>query len=364
MNKIGKVISVSLFGESHGAAIGITISGLPSGIKLDLEQIKEDLRLRKSDGIIGTARIEEDSFEIISGYFNEYTTGTPLTFIIKNTDVKSTDYPDNSLLPRPSHADLGAYLKYGSFYDFRGGGHHSGRLTALLVILGSISKQILDKKNIQTVSHIYSLKDIQDTPLDRKSISDDVYNKLSSTGFPVIDQNVKHSMKELIKQTKERNDSLGGIIETGVYNMPSGLGEPFFNSVESSLSQLIFSIPGVKGIEFGEGFNITRLLGSQANDEYLYENTTLTTTSFNNGGIVGGISIGVPLIFRTAFKPTSSIFLPQRTVNLIEKNNTTLLLTGRHDPAIVSRASIVVTSVTNYCILELLAQKDGLTWMN
>lgn len=363
MNKIGKIIELSLFGESHGPAIGITISGLPSGIGLDLDQITKDLNLRKSDGIIGTTRIEEDKFEIISGFYNNHTTGTPLTFIIKNKDVKSSDYSTNSFMPRPSHADLGAYLKYGSYYDYRGGGHHSGRLTALLVILGSISKQILQKKNIQTVSHIYSLKDIYDTPLNRKTINSDLFDKLSKEAFPVIDEEAKLSMKLLIKNTKEAKDSLGGVIETGVYNMPSGLGEPFFNSLESFLAQLVFSIPGVKGIEFGEGFNITKLFGSEANDEYIYEDGKLTTSSFNNGGIVGGISIGAPLIFRTAFKPTSSIFLPQKTVNLNDKTNTTITLTGRHDPAIVSRASVIINSVTNYCILELLAQKDGLTWM-
>lgn len=364
MNTIGKHIQATIFGESHGPAIGITINGLPSGISLNLDQIKQDLKLRQGNKAISTPRSETEEFEIISGYVNNHTTGTPLTFIINNKDVRSRDYQDIFLKPRPSHMDLSAFLKYGEHYDFRGGGHLSGRLTALLVILGSIAKQLLAKLNIVTVSHIYKLQDLYDEELNRKELDTLQVEKIINQSFPVINEEVKNKMFEKIIQAKENNDSVGGIIETAIYNVPAGLGEPFFNSVESFLSILIFSIPGVKGIEFGEGFNITNLTGKTANDQYIIENNKITTTSFHNGGIVGGITIGLPIIFKTAIKPTSSIKTPQKTVDLKTMQETEISTYGRHDPAIISRVSVVINAVANYCILELLAEKDGLKWIN
>lgn len=363
MSVIGKIITVSIFGESHGPAIGLTIHGLPSGIQLDLDQIKKDLLLRHGKKELSTPRKEVDEFEIISGCFQGYTTGTPLTFIIKNKDVRESDYTNLQFKPRPSHADLGAYFKYGKFYNFHGGGHQSGRLTALLVVLGSIAKQILAKRNIITVSHIYKIMNLIDDPLNPKELDQTQVNKLLNESFPVINDTVKLQMIDFILQTKNQSDSVGGIIETVIYNVPTGLGEPFFDSVESFLSHLIFSIPGIKGIEFGEGFNIANLYGSQANDEYRLENGKITTSTFHNGGIVGGISIGLPIIFKTAIKPTSSIGKTQKTIDLLTQSETEITIQGRHDPAFISRISIVINAVTNYAILELLAQKEGLLWI-
>lgn len=354
----GRNITYSIFGESHGKAIGISIDGLPPGIKLDLDYIKFQMKRRapgRSD--LSTQRNEKDEFEFISGYYNERTTGTPLCAIIWNLDQNSKDYTQMKYTPRPSHADYTGNIKYNGFNDYRGGGHFSGRLTAPLVLAGAIAKQILYEKEIVIGVHINQIGNIVDTSFNKVNVECDLLKKLSLKSFPVLNEEKGIQMKELILSAKNELDSVGGVLEAAVINLPAGLGEPFFDSIESVLSHLLFSIPAVKGVEFGEGFNMAAMKGSEANDELYLEGKVVKGFSNNNGGVLGGISNGMPLIFRTVFKPTPSIGKKQRTVDLNSYKNVELEIKGRHDPCILQRAVPVVEAVTAIAILDFLYDK-------
>ena len=357
----GKNIKITLFGESHGSLIGVTIEGLKPGIKLDLEYINNELSKRKSIKNISTPRNEKDEFEIVSGFFNGYTTGTPLTIIVKNENTRSTDYKPNIL--RPGHADYTAFLKYNGYQDYRGGGHFSGRLTVGIVIAGAICKQILEQKGILIGSHLKQIHNIVDVDfsVNKQHLSEQIM-EMNKSDFAVITNTIKEEMINCIEQAKENEDSVGGIIETAVLNIEGGIGEPFFDSIESILSSLIFSIPGVKGIEFGKGFEFASMYGSEANDEFVY-NDGIKTTSNNNGGINGGISNGMPIVLKTCLKPTPSISKEQNTVDLLKNKNTTTKIKGRHDPCIVHRARVVVDSMVAIGILDLYVQRFGYEWM-
>ncbi len=361
MSTFGKAIEVNLFGESHGEAIGIVINNLPAGIFLDLAKIDEALEKRRPTTELSTTRREQDKYEIISGYFNGVTTGSPLTFIIRNTDIKSTDYNQNLL--RPSHADYTASVKYNNFQDYRGGGHFSGRLTAPLMILGAISSQLLAQKGIIVGSHLASIKNQKDKSFIEIPYSTDTLKSLNSSQLPVLDSLKSDAFKQLILKAKEQKDSVGGTVETMVLGINAGYGDPFFESIESVISHLIFSIPGVKGIEFGTGFAISELNGSEANDSFYLENSQIKTKTNHSGGIQGGITNGMPIIFKTAIKPTASIGKAQKTVDIAEMKEVTLNLKGRHDPSIVHRALHVINAVTNYAILEVILRKEGTTWI-
>lgn len=351
----GKKIKLSIFGESHGKAIGINIDGLQPGIELDLNYINKEMdRRAPGNSELATPRKEEDSFQILSGYFNGKTTGTPLCAIIYNTSHHSTDYEKTKDLMRPSHGDFTGYIKYDGFNDYRGGGHFSGRLTAPLVFAGAICKQILERKGIIIGSHIKSIEKIEDSSFNMIEINDEKLKSLNKSSFPVLDETIGFKMKETIIKAKEEKDSVGGIIESAVINLPIGIGEPFFDSVESTLAQLLFSIPGVKGVEFGAGFDITKLKGSQANDEYYMDGHKIKTYSNNNGGVLGGITNGMPLIFRVAIKPTASIGKVQKTIDIEKKENAQIEIKGRHDPCIVPRALPVVEAVAAIAVLNLL----------
>lgn len=357
MNTFGKKLKLTIFGESHGSSIGGVIDGLPSGIKLDLELIKKEMSRRApGKNKISTQRSESDDFIIESGFFEGYTTGTPLCVRIKNSDTHSKDYSILKNMMRPSHSDYPAFIKYGGFNDYRGGGSFSGRLTAPIVFAGSIAKQILKEKyNINVVAHIYSIKDIKDREFNLNGESEEILSKLSEKKLPVLDDEKISCMEEEILKAKSKGDSVGGVIECMVINIGAGLGFSFFDSVESVISHGIFSIPSVKGIEFGKGFDITKLFGSVANDEYYFdENKNIKTKTNNNGGILGGITNGMPIIFRVAIKPTPSISLPQNTINISTKENEILEIKGRHDPCIVQRAVAVIESMTAFIILDLL----------
>jgi len=354
MNTIGHNIKITFFGESHSSHIGVVINGLPVGLNIDENLIKFNLTKRRPINNISTSRIEADNYKILSGYFNGFTTGAPLSIIIENNNILSKNYDKLHITPRPSHSDYPASVKYKGFNDFRGGGFFSGRLTALWIIIGSISEQLLKKQNILVGSHIFSLKNIEDTPFEPNKNDGKVIIKINKENFPLINTSKKEEMIDLINKTKNNLDSLGGIIETKVINVPIGLGEPYFLSVESYISQLLFSIPGLKGVEFGKGFEISKYLGSKMNDQYVVKNNKITTLSNNNGGILGGITNGQPIIIKSAFKPTSSIGLKQKSINLNNLSNVDLTINGRHDPQFVSRASHVVTAVVNYAILDLL----------
>ena len=348
----GENIKFSIFGESHGRAIGINIDGLPEGIELDIENIKYEM-LRRSPGKnqLSSSRKEEDSFEILSGYFNSKTTGTPMCAVISNLDTKSSDYDQIRSMPRPGHADYTGYVKYKGNNDYRGGGHFSGRLTAAMVFAGAVSKQILLKKGIIIVSHIYSIAGVKDLSFDTQDID---YKNLYQSSFPVLNADAGEQMKQIILDAKNDGDSVGGIVETADLNVPEGIGSPFFDSVESKISHLLFSIPGIKGVEFGDGFELATMKGSQANDEYYIKNDKIKTYTNHNGGILGGITNGMPVIFRTAVKPTPSIGKTQRTVDLQKKENTQIVVKGRHDPCIVQRALPVIEAAAAMAVIDLI----------
>ena len=353
---IGDNIKVSLFGESHGSVVGATIHGLESGIKIDYEFIKHQMNLRKANDNLSTARVEDDEVKFISGVFNDFTTGAPLTVVIENKNVNSKDYPK---MFRPSHADYTQELKYKGYQDYRGGGHFSGRLTAPIVALGSIAISILKNKNIKIGSHIKNIHNILDDNINFNDL-DNYFNYVNNEIFPVLNLNKKEEMIKEIETIKEDLDSVGGIIET-VISLPSSIGEPFFDSLESKISQYLFSVPGLKGIEFGLGFDFAKYRGKEVNDELVNDGEVRTLTN-NNGGINGGISNSMPIVFRCVLKPTPSILKEQRSIDE-NFNNTILEIKGRHDSCIVRRARVVIDSLVALCLLDLISINEGKKWM-
>lgn len=358
-NNFGTNISMTIFGESHGPCIGITLDGLPAGFKINLERIKEDMEKRKAKGSISTQRHENDEVEIVSGFFNGYTTGTALTILIQNKNTQSKDYSDIQYRLRPGHADFSAYEKYHGFQDYRGGGHFSGRLTAPIVAAGSICRQILETKNILIGSHIEQLYALHDAPFSNNI--DELKKQIQTLNkkeFATLDEQVAQNMEQAILEAKNEQDSIGGILESAIINLPAGIGEPFFDSIESILAHLLFSIPAVKGVSFGAGFQMAAKKGSEANDAFIINDTIQTKTN-NNGGINGGISNGMPIIIHTCIKPTPSIYKTQKTVDYKTKESQTLNIKGRHDPCILHRARIVVDSMIAFGILDLLMSSNA-----
>ena len=349
----GRNIKFSTFGESHGKAVGITIDGLKPGIELDIDYIRREMARRApGKSRLSTSRQEEDSFEILSGFFNGKTTGTPLCVMIRNSDQHSKDYEKTKSLMRPSHADYSGHVKYMGFNDYRGGGHFSGRLTAPLVFAGAVCRQVLEAKGILIGSHIRSIGGIEDMGFSLTDIEPDTLYSLRDKTFPVLDEEAGEAMQHVIIDAKAEQDSVGGVIEAVAINLPAGLGDPFFDSLESTLAHILFSVPGVKGLEFGSGFDIARMKGSKANDEYYVEEGKVKAYSNNNGGIIGGITNGMPLVFRVAMKPTPSIGRAQRTINVEKMENENIEIAGRHDPCIVTRAVPVIEAVTAMAILD------------
>lgn len=358
-NNFGTNISMTIFGESHGPCIGITLDGLPAGFKINLERIKEDMEKRKAKGSISTQRHEDDEVEIVSGFFNGYTTGTALTILIQNKNTQSKDYSDIQYRLRPGHADFSAYEKYHGFQDYRGGGHFSGRLTAPIVAAGSICRQILETKNILIGSHIEQLYALHDAPFSNNI--DELKKQIQTLNkkeFATLDEQVAQNMEQTILEAKNEQDSIGGILESAIINLPAGIGEPFFDSIESILAHLLFSIPAVKGVSFGAGFQMASKKGSEANDAFIMNDIIQTKTN-NNGGINGGISNGMPIIIHTCIKPTPSIYKTQETVDYKTKESQTLNIKGRHDPCILHRARIVVDSMIAFGILDLLMSNNA-----
>ena len=359
-NTIGQNVSLTLFGESHGGGIGAVIDGLAAGIDVDESFIEKQLDLRRPVGKISTPRVEKDNFKILSGVFEGKTTGTPICIVIPNENTKSKDYGEIRFKMRPSHADFTANEKYHGFEDYRGGGHFSGRITAGLVAAGAIAIDTLKKKGIIIGSHISRLGGISDREF--KNLEEDI-NALNQMQFAVLNGEKAEEMQERIIKVRAQGDSVGGVIETAVSGLPAGVGEPWFDSVESMISHAIFSIPAVKGIEFGAGFSIAEMRGSEANDPFRAVEGKIVTETNRNGGINGGITNGMPVIFRTAIKPTPTISKEQNTVDIRDNSNTTLMAHGRHDPCIVHRARVVVDSVTAIVLLDLLSSRFGTDWM-
>ncbi|MCD7796844.1 MAG: chorismate synthase [Clostridiales bacterium] len=354
-SEFGDKIKVSVFGESHGEAIGCVIDGLPAGVKLDTEQIYRDMA-RRAPGKdkTSTPRLEKDIPHILSGVLGDVTTGAPLAVEIKNTNTKSADYGNVMSVPRPSHSDYPAYVKYNGFNDVRGGGHFSGRLTAPIVFAGAVAKQILAEKGVAVGAHISSVGNVYDKPFDKNNISKELLDKLSSTSFSVIDDEAEEKMREEIEKARLDLDSIGGMVECAAIGVEAGVGGSMFSTVESKLSSILFGIPAVKGIEFGEGFALSSMRGSQANDPYCIKDGKVALKSNNNGGVLGGITTGTPIVLRVAIKPTPSISKPQQSVNLQTMEEETLVIKGRHDPCIVDRATVVIESAVALGLLDLM----------
>lgn len=355
----GKNFKITVFGTSHGDCTGITCEGIPAGYKIDTEFINREIARRKSTDRNSTQRQEKDSFKIISGIFENRTDGGPVTAVFPNRDTKSEDY--DRYIFRPGHADYTAYIKYKGFSDYRGGGFFSGRMTLPLVFAGTLAKQYLKEKNIEIFSHILSVKNEKEISFgelfgnfhserDTDSRKQKILTELSSASFPCIEKETQ--FRNIIENTE--NDSVGGICEIMVLGMPPGVGEPFFDSMESVLSKLYFSVPGIKGIEFGEGFAITEMTGSEANDRMEYREGTVTFLSNHSGGISGGISNGMPVICRAAVRPTPTVSKEQKTVNADTKENVLYKGRGRHDKAIILRISPIMEAVTAIGLLDLI----------
>ena len=359
-NTFGNNVSVTLFGESHGAAIGAVLDGIAPGIEVDEDFIRFQLSLRRPAGEISTARRENDPFVIESGVFEGKTTGTPICILIPNEDTRSQDYGEMRSKARPGHADFTAYQKYHGFEDYRGGGHFSGRITAALVAAGAILILALRKKGILIGTHIKQIAGIEDRAFD--SLESDLLT-LSKKPFAVLDAKASMRMVSAITDAKKQGDSVGGILETAVAGLPAGLGEPWFDSVESLLSHVLFSVPAIKGVEFGDGFSFAHLRGSQANDPFRVENGRIVTASNHNGGLNGGITNGMPVLFRCVVKPTPTIGKEQNTVDFETGENAVIQAAGRHDPCIVHRARVVVDSVTALALCDLLAGRFGTDWL-
>ena len=359
-NTFGTSVAVTIVGESHGEYIGAVIDGLAPGIDVNEEYISHMLFLRRPDGKISTPRKEKDRFKIVSGVINGKTTGTPITILIPNENVKSEDYSGMTTVARPSHADYTAECKYHGFQDSRGGGHFSGRITAALVAAGAICKYALEQKGIYIGTHMKKCAGISDR--DFNDLLSDIKD-LNEKTFAVLDEARIEEMTGSIIEASSNGDSVGGVLETAVLGMPEGVGEPWFDSLESLLSHMMFSIPAVKGIEFGSGFKMADMKGSEANDPMRLEKGKIVTAANNNGGINGGITNGMPIIFRTAIKPTPTIFKPQNTVDFQNMTETVLEPKGRHDPAIVHRARVVQDAAAAIVICDALALRFGTDWL-
>lgn len=351
----GNKLKVSIFGESHGTGIGITIDGLPSGIEIDMEEVlKEMARRAPGKSRLSTARKEGDQPEILSGFFEGKTTGTPLCAVIRNSDQHSKDYGKLKDLMRPGHADYPGFIRYNGFNDYRGGGHFSGRITAPLVFAGAVCKQILNIKGINVGAHVKSIGTIYDKSFDEVELTKELLDNLKINELPLLCSEKEEMMRNAILEARSDCDSVGGTIECTVIGIDAGVGNPFFDSVESTLAHLMFSVPAVKGIEFGKGFEMSELRGSQCNDEYYYDGDKVKTYTNNNGGITGGITNGMPILFKVGIKPTPSIAKKQRTIDIEEKKESELIIEGRHDPCIVQRAVPVIEAVTAIGILDLV----------
>ncbi len=359
-NTFGESVSITLFGESHGIAIGAILDGMAPGLDVDEDFIKHQMDLRRSVSSLSTARKEADLVHIVSGVVNGKTTGTPITFLIQNGDHHSSDYEKMKTIARPGHADYTANEKYHGFQDTRGGGHFSGRITAGLVAAGAVAIKALEKHGIKIGTHIAKCAGISDRTF--KNSEEDI-TFLCNENFAVLDREKGEEMKQAIAKARAEGDSVGGILETAVIGFPQGVGEPWFDTLESVLSHAVFAVPAVKGLEFGAGFALADMKGSEANDAFRMVNGKMKTETNHNGGILGGISNGMPITFRTAIKPTPSIYKEQKTVDFGRQEDTDLVIAGRHDPAIVHRARVVIDSVTALVLCDMLALRFGTDYL-
>lgn len=357
-SNFGTKIKLDVFGESHGAAIGAVLTGIPAGIDIPYDSIAiQGERRAPGRDKTSTPRKEEDTPEFLSGVLNGKTTGAPIAVIIRNKDTRSNNYDNVSLCPRPSHSDYPAYVKYSGFNDIRGGGHFSGRLTAPIVALGTICREVLKQKGITVGGHIARIGNVVDTPFDAVNVTSKQLSELSQTCFALNDKSIKVQMEKEIEKARLDGDSVGGVVELAVTGIPAGIGNPMFNGVENIISNALYGIPAVKAVAFGDGFEFGSMRGSEANDQMYFEGDTVKTKTNHCGGICGGITNGMPVIIKVALKPTPSISKPQETVNLENGENTRLTIEGRHDPCIVPRALPALEAMLSIATLDLIAQE-------
>ena len=355
-SEFGNLLKISVFGQSHGKAIGVVVDGLPAGEAIDLEALNAFLARRKpGKSPLSTARKESDAPVFLSGLENGVTCGAPLCAVIENSDQHSSDYTELRDKPRPGHADYTAFVKWGGQADMRGGGHFSGRLTAPLCIAGGIARQILARRGVYVGAHLWSVGTERDTPFPLRPTRE-LFEAVAAKPFPVLDDHAGERMQALILEARQAQDSVGGVIECAATGMPAGLGDPMFGGVENRLASALFGIPAVKGVEFGDGFAAARAHGSENNDPFIMEGGRVAAETNHAGGILGGITSGMPIVLRTAMKPTPSIARPQRTVSLSAGADTELVIHGRHDPCIAHRAVPVVEAVTAAVLLDLLLE--------
>lgn len=352
----GKNIKLTIYGGSHDERIGMILSGVPSGVKIDTDKLLSFMKRRApGQNSYSTKRREPDIPVFLSGVRNGITDGEDIEAVIYNTNQHSSDYLGLTDIPRPSHADYAAIVKYGGDVDLRGGGHFSGRLTAPMCIAGGICLQMLEQKGIQIAAHIHSIAGVCDIDFDAVNISLDDFNALRQASFPTIDENAGLAMQQKIEAARLDGDSVGGVIECAAIGLPVGLGEHMFDGIEGRISQIIFGIPAIKGIEFGLGFDSAKILGSQNNDQFYTDGKNVRTLTNNAGGVIGGMSSGMPLIFKVALKPTPSIAKKQQSVSLSRMENVELEIGGRHDPCVVPRAVPVVEAACAIAIFDMLS---------
>jgi len=354
-NTFGNNIKVSIFGQSHSPAVGVTVDGLPAGFSVDMDELNIFMQRRAPGrGVYATARKEPDLPEFISGLVDGVTCGSPLTAIIRNKDTQASDYDRLKDIPRPSHADYTAYIKYGENHDIRGGGAFSGRMTAPLCIAGGICLQMLKKRGIFIAAHISQIGSVFDRDFDPVGVNENDFEELKAAEFPVLDKDTGTQMLAAVSEAKNAGDSIGGMIECAALGIPAGIGDPMFGGMENKLAGILFGIPAVRGVEFGNGFAAAGLKGSENNDAFIISGDDIKTRTNNHGGILGGLTSGMPVIFRVAFKATPSIALEQESVSLSKRENVKLIISGRHDPCIVPRAVPCVEAAAAIAIFDAL----------
>lgn len=357
-SRFGNILQIQIFGESHGTAIGVAIDGLPAGENIDMEMLTAFMARRApGQSSFVTQRKESDRPEFLSGLYREHTTGSPLTAIIRNSDTRSGDYTPFAERPRPSHADYCAAIKYGGSADMRGGGHFSGRLTAPLCIAGGIAIQCLKRRGIDIAARLIQVGKVQCSTFSPLSVTSDDLNAARTAPLSIPNEDERHAVENLLKDIASEGDSVGALIEVCAIGIPTGLGNPMFDGVENRLASALFGIPGVRGISFGAGFEAVKMTGSQHNDPFILKNDMVQTATNHAGGVLGGITTGMPLLVRVAMKPTPSIAKSQHTVDLAKKENTSLTIKGRHDPCIGIRAVPVVEAVLAAVLLDLLLEE-------
>jgi len=354
-NSLGKLFTITSFGESHGSCVGVIIDGCPAGLPITEEDIQREVDKRRP-GVsrLATARAEEDKVEILSGIFNGHTTGAPVCLLVWNKDVDSREYEKTRFTPRPGHADYTAFMKYGGFNDFRGGGRFSGRITAGFVMAGAVAKKLLSLIGIEVLAHTVAIGGVEAKP---RAI-DEIRGNVDRNPVRCVDLRAAEEMARAIEQAKEESDSIGGIIEGIAINVPVGLGEPVFDTLEGDLAKALFAVPAVKGVEFGSGFSAAGKKGSENNDTFAIENNSIVTATNNAGGILGGISNGMPIVVRVAVKPTASIARGQETVDVQKMQNASLAVRGRHDACIVPRAVPVVESMVAVTLCDFAMRAE------